>query len=49
MEIKLIIAALIRKYEFKLMDGEGRPESVKFQHRILPDPKAKILVRERRV
>ncbi|KAH6721744.1 cytochrome P450 [Leptodontidium sp. MPI-SDFR-AT-0119] len=46
-EIKLIIVSLLSKYDIKLKEGEKRPESIKFQHRNAPDPKAQVLIRER--
>ncbi|KAH7357234.1 cytochrome P450 [Rhexocercosporidium sp. MPI-PUGE-AT-0058] len=46
-EIKLIIVSLLSKYDIKLRDGETRPESIKFQHRNVPDPKAQVLFRKR--
>ncbi|KAL2072977.1 hypothetical protein VTL71DRAFT_10301 [Oculimacula yallundae] len=48
-EIKLIVVNLLSKYDLKLRDGEKRPESIRFQHRNAPDPKAQVLFRERRV
>ncbi|KAG4442146.1 hypothetical protein IFR05_002359 [Cadophora sp. M221] len=48
-EIKLIIISLLSRYDIKLKEGESRPESIKFQHRNAPDPKAQVLIRERRL
>ena len=42
-QIKLVLAAVIDRYELRLKDGEGRPKSILFQTNQLPDPKAEIL------
>jgi cytochrome P450 len=47
-EIKLVIASLISRYEFRLKAGEGRPRSILFQHGNGPDPKAEILFLSRK-
>jgi len=44
-EIKLVIANLLCRYEFKLDDRQGRPKSILFQFRQFLDPNAKILLR----
>ncbi|KUL87830.1 hypothetical protein ZTR_03135 [Talaromyces verruculosus] len=47
-EIKLILAGLIDKFEFRLKHGEGRPKTMLFQTNQLPDPKAEILFKNRK-
>lgn len=48
-EIKLFIAAVIKRYDFKLKDGHERPKNLLFQAQNVPDPKAEILFRNRKV
>ena len=45
-QIKLVLAALITKYEFKLMDGK-RPRNTGFMTNLHPDLKGQVLFRER--
>jgi cytochrome P450 len=47
-QIKLVLAGLIEKYEFKLKTGEGRPKTILFQTNQLPDPNAEILFKNRK-
>jgi cytochrome P450 len=47
-EIKLVIASLMSRYEFRLKGGEERPKSILFQHGDGPDPKAEILFLSRK-
>ncbi|CAD6569440.1 MAG: hypothetical protein ASARMPREDX12_002450 [Alectoria sarmentosa] len=47
-QIKLVLAAVIDRYELRLKDGEGRPKSIVFQTNQLPDPKAEILFKNRK-
>lgn len=42
-QIKLVLAAVVDRYELRPKDGERRPKSFLFQTNQLPDPKAKIL------
>jgi cytochrome P450 len=45
-QIKLALAALITKYEFKLMDS-GRPKNTGFMTNLHPDLKGQVLFKER--
>ena len=47
-QIKMVLAALIGRYEVRLKDGEGRPASIAYQTNQLPNPKAEILFRDRK-
>ncbi|KAF1974320.1 cytochrome P450 [Bimuria novae-zelandiae CBS 107.79] len=47
-QVKLILAHLLEKYDFRLKDGEGRPKTVLFQTNQFPDPQGEILFRNRR-
>ena len=47
-QVKMVLAAMIGRYEVKLKDGEGRPESIVFQTNQFPDPKAEILFKDRK-
>ena len=42
----MVLAAMIGRYEVRLKDGEGRPESIVFQTNQFPDPKAEILFKD---
>lgn len=46
-QIKMVLAAMIGRYEVRLKDGEGRPESIVFQTNQFPDPKAEILFKDK--
>ena len=46
-QAKLILAAILDRYEVKLKAEEGRPKSLGFQINQLPDPKAAVLFRSR--
>ena len=37
---------MISRFEVRLKDNEGRPESIIFQTNQLPDPKAEILFKD---
>ena len=45
---KLVLAAVIDRYELRLKDGEGRPKGIVFQTNQLPDPKAEIFFKSKR-
>ncbi len=45
--MKLVLAAVLDRYDVKLKEGEGRPGSIVFQTNQFPDPKAEILFRAR--
>lgn len=47
MEIKLMLIELVMNYDFKLKDGEKRPENLRVYEFIFPDPKAEILMKKR--
>ncbi|KAF2259656.1 cytochrome P450 [Lojkania enalia] len=47
-QVKLILAYLLDKYDFKLKEGQGRPKTVLFQTNQFPDPQGEILFRARR-
>ncbi|EAW13530.1 cytochrome P450 [Aspergillus clavatus NRRL 1] len=47
-EIKLVLAAVIRRFDLRLK-GEERPKGMLFQTNQLPDVKAEILFKERRM
>ena len=47
-EIKLVLAAVLDRYDVKLKDGEGRPRSIVFQTNQFPDPKAEIVFRSKK-
>lgn len=47
-QVKLILAVLLDKYEFKLKDGEGRPKTVLFQTNQFPDPSGEISFKNRK-
>ena len=46
-QIKLVLAAVISRYELKLKEGEDRPQSIVLQTNQLPDARAEILFREK--
>lgn len=46
-QIKLVLAAVLDRYDVKLKEGEVRPGSIVFQTNQFPDPKADILFRAR--
>lgn len=46
-QIKMVLAAVIDRYEVKLKEGERRPKSFVFQTNQFPDPKAEILFRNK--
>ncbi|PVH69272.1 hypothetical protein DL98DRAFT_439409, partial [Cadophora sp. DSE1049] len=46
-EVKFVIATFLQRYEIKLMDGQKRPGSIRFQH--TPDPKSTGFISEKRI
>ncbi len=46
-EIKIVLAHLLRNYDIKLRDGEGRPANKIDEFWIVPDQKAEVLFRSR--
>lgn len=47
MQSKLILVHVIMKYDLKLVEGEGRPENVRFVDANVPNPGQRILFRDR--
>ena len=47
-QIKMVLAAVVGRYEVRLKDGEGRPKSIVFQTNQFPDPKAEIVFKDRK-
>lgn len=47
LEIKIILVRLIMDYDWKLPEGQGRPENLRAHEFIFPNPDAEILVRKR--
>lgn len=47
-QIKMVLAAVIGRYEVRLKDGEGRPEGFVFQTNQFPDQKGEILFKEKK-
>ncbi|KAF2439158.1 cytochrome P450 [Karstenula rhodostoma CBS 690.94] len=47
-QVKLILAHLLKTYDFKLKEGEGRPKTVLFQTNQFPNPQGEIMFRRRR-
>ncbi|CAH0053768.1 unnamed protein product [Clonostachys solani] len=46
-ESKIILVHLLMKYDWKFIDGRGRPERIFLGHESFWDPKAKVLVKSR--
>ncbi|MCJ1241081.1 hypothetical protein MMC14_009085 [Varicellaria rhodocarpa] len=46
-EIKMIVAHLIMRYEWRFREGEGRPVNLSLDENLFPDPEARVLVRRR--
>ncbi|KAI1454028.1 cytochrome P450 monooxygenase [Annulohypoxylon moriforme] len=46
-EIKIILAHLLLRYDFKYPAGQGRPRNLFADENIYPDPAARLLMRER--
>lgn len=46
-EIKIILATLLLKYDFKYPEGKGRPVNKTIDENIYPDPAARLLLRRR--
>ncbi|KAJ4302890.1 hypothetical protein N0V90_001781 [Kalmusia sp. IMI 367209] len=47
-QVKLILAHLLDKYDFKLKEGESRPKTVNFQTNQFPNPQGEILFKNRK-
>jgi cytochrome P450 len=48
-EIKLVMKRLLSEFEFKFPDGKGRPKNFYADEKIFPDPRAKLMMRKRRI
>ena len=48
LEIKVILVRLIMDYDFKFLDGSGRPENLRAHEFIFPNPDATLLMRARK-
>ena len=48
LEIKIILVRLIMDYDYKFLDGKGRPANVRAHEFIFPNPEAQILMRARK-
>ncbi|KAK7418724.1 hypothetical protein QQX98_003742 [Neonectria punicea] len=48
-EMKLVLANLILRYEFKLPDGAARPRNITIDSDMFPDPRARLCIRKRRL
>ena len=46
--IKMVVAALLLRYDLKFRDGEGKPATFLFQTTNMPHPKTRILVRRKK-
>lgn len=47
--VKVVLARLIRDYEFRFGEHQGKPKSMQILEFVFPDPDAKLMVRRRRV
>ena len=45
---KIFMCRLLLKYEFKFVDGKGRPQPLKIDRWVFPDPNGKLMIRERK-
>ena len=48
-EIKMILVHVLLEYDFKFLEGKGRPVSLEFETQNLPDKTATVLLRQREV
>ena len=48
LEIKIILVRLIMDYDYKFLEGEGRPANVRAHEFIFPNPETQILIRARK-
>ena len=46
-ELKMIIAHLILRYDFKYPEGQGRPANLNADEFLYPDPAARLLIKQR--
>ncbi|KAL8941827.1 MAG: hypothetical protein Q9216_002027 [Gyalolechia sp. 2 TL-2023] len=47
LEIKVILARLIMNYDFKFVNGQGRPSNLRAHEFLFPNPDAELLIRSR--
>jgi hypothetical protein len=45
MEVKILVALVLLKYDVKLLEGQGRPENWDFGGQVAPDATKEILVK----
>lgn len=48
-EIKMIMVMMLKAFEFKFPEGKTRPGNFYADENICPDPRAKVMMRKRRV
>jgi len=48
-EIKMIMVKMLNEFEFKFLEGMGRPGNFYADENICPDPRAKVMMRKRRI
>lgn len=46
--LKMVVSRLLRDYEFKFADGQGKPKNLYLLEFIIPDPKARLMIRKRK-
>lgn len=46
--LKMVVARLLSDYEFKFNEHQAKPSNIYLLEFIIPDPKAKIMMRKRR-
>ncbi|KIL86299.1 ent-kaurene oxidase [Fusarium avenaceum] len=46
-EMKLTLATLLLRYDFKLKDGKERPRNITIDSDMIPDPRARLCIRKR--
>ena len=47
--IKVVFARLLNDFEFRYPDGMGRPRNLSADEFVFPDPRAKLMMRRRRI
>lgn len=48
-ELKIVLSHLLMKFDWKLVDGEKRPEDIQWSDMIAPNPAARIMYKARKV
>lgn len=46
--LKMVLSRLLRDYEFKFEDGQAEPKNIYLLEFIIPDPRAKLMMRKRK-